>query len=183
MYRCRYIQDVRDSQFDLSEFTQGTRILAGVLGCPIVDDLALQAGLVPLLQEHEAELQALPWTDLRCVVLEAMLHHIHKEPGAKVHIGEITNTALLILKGRGDSTEHDPREIGTFLREFGLRPKRDGEGYAIRLDAALSRDMRLLSHRLGVLAKRERRVQCSNCDEFLDAAKSKTEPATGDREK
>src|SRR4029077_12065157 len=125
------IQDVQRSQFDQTAFTYGTRILGRVFGAPIVDAPELQAGLT--LQEHEEEIQALLWTDLRCVVLEAVIDHIHKEPGAKVHVGEITGTTLLILRGRGDPTEYDPKEIGTLLRAFGLRPKRDGEGFAIRL--------------------------------------------------
>jgi hypothetical protein len=182
-YRARYIQDVQCLQFDQPTFTSGTRILSRIIGAPIVDAPALQAGQVPLLQEHEAEITALRWTDLQFVVLEAVIHHIHKNPGVKVHVGDITETALGILKGRGDSTKYDPREIGNHLRDFGLRPKRDGQGNAIRLDSAVCRDMHLLARRFGVLAKGERKVQCSYCDEISDAAKSKNEPASGGQKK
>jgi hypothetical protein len=182
-YRCRYMLNVRDSQFDLPEFASGTRILARILGGPMVDAPALLAGLAPLLHEHEEKRQEFQLTDLRCVVLEAVIHHLHKEPGAKVHVGEITETMMGILKGRGDSTEYDPKEIGFVLRRsFRVRPKRDGEGFAIRLDSALSRDMHLFAHRFGVLARRERKVQCPYCDEISDAARS-NKPSFGGQKK
>jgi len=52
-YRCRYIQDVRHSHFDQARFTPATRVLARVLGTPIVDAPALDARLICLLQQHE----------------------------------------------------------------------------------------------------------------------------------
>jgi hypothetical protein len=167
-YRCRHILDVRDSQFDLPEFTSGTRILARLLGAPIVDAPALRAGLIRLLQEHEEKRQALRWTDLRCVVIEALLHHCHKEPGARMHVGEITETATRILKGRGDETEREPREIGPILKSFGLHKKRDRDGFAILLDPTVCRHVHQLAYGYDVSAMRkDERGHCTYCNSML----------------
>ena len=163
-YRNRYILDVQKSQFDPTEFPPETRILARVLGAPLIEAPALQHGLINILREQEEERKAFRWTAVRYVALEAVLHYVHKDPGARVHVGEITETTMDILKGRGDSTVYDAREIGIFLRSFGLKPKRNGKGYAIRFDAARCRDMHLLAHTLGVLTKRS--GKCRHCDEI-----------------
>jgi hypothetical protein len=129
--------------------------------------------LISFLGQHEQNGRAFRWTDLQSVVVEALIHHVHKEPGAWVHVGEVTRTAIGILKGRGDATEPDPREIGPILRSFGLVAERDNGGWAILLSPARCREMHQLAYRSGLLAKREGKVQCPHCDEILDAAKSK----------
>ena len=177
-YRCRHILVVRDAQIDLTKFPPGTRILARVLGSPIVGAPALEIGLARLLEHYKETNQISKWTDLRCVVAEALLHHVHKESGARVHVGEITETAMGILRGRGDSTQHEPREIGTVLRNFGLIAKRDGKGYAISLD---SDAMHQLAHGLGLLAERKGATQCTKCMELLNSAGFKPALPSGKR--
>ena len=171
-YRCRYILDVQQSQFDLSEFPSGIRILARVFGAPIVAAAALQKGLIVLLQEQDEERQALQWTDLRFVVLEAVLHHFHKQPGTRVHVGEITKTVNGILKGRGDATEREAREIGTILRDFGLRPKRNGGGFAILLDSNVGNRIHRIPFGMDVLTTHKGNEKCSYCHEILRGSKN-----------
>ena len=71
-YRSRNIAKVRESQFDLLAFASPIRVLARVLGACIVDAPELQAGLVPLLEEHHEKIRAECWVDLRCVAIEAL---------------------------------------------------------------------------------------------------------------
>jgi hypothetical protein len=166
-YRCQYIQNVQASQFDLSTFPSETRILAKVLGAPIVDAPELQRALVPLLEKHVESRRADRWTDVQSVALEAVMHHIHKDPGGRVQVGEITRTVMGILKGRGDPTPHDPREIGTLLRDFGLVPKRRSDGFIVSLDFKASQTMHRLANGLGLLAIQN--TKCSDCTEIADA--------------
>ena len=172
-YRCRRILEVRDSVFDLCEFTPGTRILARLLGAPIANDPVLQSGLIRLLQEHEENRQASQWTDLRCVVVEAVLHHVHESPGATVYVGEITETVNGIFEGRGDTTKREPRGIGDILKNLGLLKKRKNKGISILLDSELIRNMHQCAHGLGLLAMRKEETQCSYCKEIFNAMGSK----------
>jgi hypothetical protein len=167
-YRCHHFLEVRESRFDLPEFTSATRILARVFGAPIVEAATLRTALIRLLQDHEEARLALSWTDLRCVVIEAVLHHCHTEPGEKVHVGKITKTVNCILKGRGEETQREAREIGVVLRDFKLCSKRDSAGYAILLDSAVCRHIHRLAHGFGLLAMRKGEARCLHCHSILN---------------
>jgi hypothetical protein len=167
-YRCHHFLEVRESQFDLPEFTSATRILARVFGAPIVDAPALQAGLTRLLRDYEEKKLESSWTDLRCVVIEAVLHHCHKEPGERVHVGKIAQTVKRILMGRGDETEREPREIGPLLTGLGLSSKRDRDGYAVLLDSAACRHIHRLAQGFGLLAMRKGEARCLHCQSILN---------------
>lgn len=87
-YRCDHFLEVVGSRFDLPEFTSRTRVLARILGGPIVNAPAIQAGLTRMLRVDEERALELLWTDLRRVVLEAALHHCHQECGQRVFVGD-----------------------------------------------------------------------------------------------
>lgn len=171
-YRCRNIMRVQQSQFDLPNLTSKTRILGRVLGAPLVDAPALGVELARILENREESERLNRWTDLRCVVLEAVIHHLHKEPDSRIHVGEITQTAMAILRGRGDFREHDPREIGNVLRTLGIYSKRHAGGYAIALDSALNHDMHRLAHELGLLQGRKVKDRCALCTEISISCKA-----------
>lgn len=135
----------------------------------------LRSGLIQLLENHEESASATRYTELRFVVLEAVLHHIHKELGARVTVGEIAQTAMAILKGRGDSSTHGPREVGEKLRDLGLVAKRRSDGYAITLDEAASRKVHQLADIAGLLRMRKLDGKCYICVEALnDAPRSRS---------
>jgi hypothetical protein len=73
MYRVRNFTKVRNSEFDLPEFASGIRILARILGAPLVGVPDLLAGLRTLLQGQQEKLRAERWLDERSVVIEAAL--------------------------------------------------------------------------------------------------------------
>src|SRR5205814_310158 len=163
-YRCHYVLDVRTSSFGHAEFISGARVLVRVLGAPIIDAPALQVGLISLVRQHDQNRRAFQWTDLQSVVIGAVIHHVHKEPGTWVHVRKITKTVIGILKLRQDATEPKPREIGPILKSFGLLAERDNRGWAILLTSARCRGMHELARQYGVLAKREGKPPCSYCD-------------------
>jgi hypothetical protein len=167
-YRSHNFLEVRGSRFDLPEFTSATRILARVFGAPIVDAPALQAGLTRLLRDHEEKKLETSWTDLRRIVLEAILHHCHQECGEKVYVGGISKTVNGILKGRGESVQREAREIGPVLRGLGLITKRDSAGLAILLDSTLCRGIHQLAHGYGLLAIRKREAGCPQCHTLME---------------
>jgi hypothetical protein len=162
-YRCFHFLKARDSRFDLPEATPATRLLARVLGAAIIDAPALRGGLVRLLRDHDLEQQALRWTDLPCIVIEALLHHCHKEPGGRVHVGTIAKTVERILKGRDEESEREPRAIGTVLTDLKVPRKRDGDGYAILLNSAVCRYIHRLAYGYDVSAMQKGEMRCAFC--------------------
>jgi hypothetical protein len=116
MYRTRNITRVRNSEFDLPEFASGMRILARVLGAPIVDAPDLQAGLRALLQGQQKKIRAQQWLDKRCVVIEAVLALCHSGREGRVYVGDIAAIATKILEGRGESEPLKSKAVGAMLR-------------------------------------------------------------------
>jgi hypothetical protein len=179
-YRRRNLATVRASNFDVPEFTSAIRILSRVLGAPIVDAPELQVGLRLELQKYQEDIQARSWSDPRFVVIEALLVHCHRGQ-AKVHVGEVANTANLIRTGRGEGTDVEAREIGAILRRHGLSPKRDSEGFAIPLDNAMHRHIHDLGRRFGLISV-ELAARCSSCRKILETGGVINESATPSEE-
>lgn len=166
-YRARNICKVRDSQCDFPEFYSRIRILGRVLGAPVVDAPELQADLGPLLSNYQDRIRASNWLDLRHVTIEALLDHCHEKSVEKLHVGQLTKTVNLILKGRGETTEYEPESIGAILRDHGFSPKRDRQGYAIRLNERNRRHVHQLALRFDVSAAQEGTGKCLHCAEML----------------
>lgn len=167
-YRCRNVMKVRESRCDFPELDSSIRILGRILGAPIADAPELQADLAPLLREYQEGIRASKWLDLRCVTLEAILHHCHEEPGRRVRVGRLADTVNLILKGRGETTEFEPEVIGGILRrQLGFSPKRDSPGFFILLDNRVRRYAHLLAHSYDVAAVQECIAKCSHCSAIL----------------
>lgn len=166
-YRARNIYKVRDSQCDFPEFDSTIRILGRTLGAPIVDSPELQVDLLPLLRNYQEIIQASKLLHLRYVTVEALLLHCHEKPGGKLHVGQLTKTVNLILKGRGETTEYTPESIGAILREHSFSPKRDSQGYGILLNDGTRRFIHELAVRFGVAAGQKGGRKCLHCAELL----------------
>jgi hypothetical protein len=116
-YRLRNFQKVHSSEFDLPGFASGIRVLSRVLGAPIVDAPELQADVASLLQDRQDEATAGCWVDLRCVAIEAALHHCHQGTEDRLYVGELTRTMGVILQGRGETKEVEPaRSVAFYAR-------------------------------------------------------------------
>jgi hypothetical protein len=76
-YRQQNYVQVCDSRFDLPELGSASRILARVLGAPIVAAPEVQASLGPLLRDYQDAIRAELWLNPRCVVIEAVLSRCH----------------------------------------------------------------------------------------------------------
>ena len=166
-YRQRNFVQVRNSRFDLPEFSSPIRILARVLGAPIVAAPELQGALGTLLREYEESIRVAPWVDPRCVVIEAVLLRSHDDQTERVHVGEITRTANVILKGRGETVQLEAKEVGGILRQLGLSPMRDRNGFAIRLNESIRHHIHQLASRFAVATVQEGTVLCAHCAEFV----------------
>jgi hypothetical protein len=168
MYRARNIDKVRNSEFDLPEFASGIRILGRILGAPLVDAPELQAALRPVLQGQQEKIRAQRWLDARCVVIEAALAFCHRGQTDRAHVGAIADSATEILKGRGESVKLEDKEVGAMLRSvFGIIPKRDAKGFAVRLTEDIRRKIHSHAHLLDVASLEDREARCPHCIEVF----------------
>jgi hypothetical protein len=166
-YRQQSYAQVRDSRFDLPELSSANRILARVLGAPIVAASEVQAFLGPLLRDYQDAIRAELWLNPRCVVIEAVLSRCHDGKSQRIHVGEITRTSNAIFKGRGETAQLGPKEVGGILRQLGLSPVRDRNGFAIRLDEGIRRGIHQLAGRFAVATVQEGAMVCAHCVEFF----------------
>jgi hypothetical protein len=166
-YRQQNYVQVCDSRFDLPELGSASRILARVLGAPIVAAPEVQASLGPLLRDYQDAIRAELWLNPRCVVVEAVLSRCHDGKSERIHVGEITRITNAILKGRGETKQLGPKEVGGILRQLGLSPSRDRKGFAIRLDESIRRAIHQLAGRFAVATVQEGAMVCAHCVEFF----------------
>jgi hypothetical protein len=160
-YRHRNFAAVRDSHFDLPEFSSGIRILARVLGAPIIGAPELQADLAPLLREYYDETQVAQWLNPRCVLIEAALYYCHGGNGKTVYVGQVTRAANAILKGRGETIQLEAKQVGGILRRLGLIPNRNKRGFAIQLNDTACRHIHQLANSFDVTG--EAALTCPHC--------------------
>jgi hypothetical protein len=165
-YRLRNISQVRSSKFDLLGFSSPTRVLARLLGAPLLGNPTLEAELLNLLEDHERALKAAAFTDFKLIVLEAAVQRSHTDFGGRVTVGQINQTAHDILRARGDATEHTDREVGPVLRSFGLQTKERAEGYSLLLDPNSTKNLHRLARQVGVLNLAPV-GRCKYCDEIV----------------
>ena len=166
-YRQLNFIQVRESRFDLPGLGSAIRILARVLGAPIVSAPEVQAALGHMLREYQQVIQESLWCDPKCIVIEAILFCSHQAEMERVHVGEITRVANTIRKGRGESMQLGPKEVGAIVRKLGLSATRDRKGFAIRLDESIRRNIHELASRFAVASAQEGAALCAHCAEFL----------------
>jgi hypothetical protein len=161
---------VRNSKFDVPQFESSARDLARSLGACVSEDPELQENIAPLLEECNEEFQA----DSECsrylneLVVEAMFEFCHQKEKASLHVKEITSVVNSILKGRGETFEMTPKQVGNKLRAMGLTTKRlDAYGRGIQLlDPVRHRIHKLAwNYRVGFggIESDNARIDCSHC--------------------
>ena len=159
-----------DSDFDIPSFQPYLRILARVLGSCIIGETDLQDDISWVLEAQQETALANRWIDPECVIVEAALEYCHDEQAlGRVGVGELANKVSTILANRGEPTVLKPKEVGHRLRQLGICPKRDTQGYAMFLND----DMRLNIHRLAraykVVAPEQVVATCPHCKATLAA--------------
>jgi hypothetical protein len=166
-YRVRYIEKVNSARVNFPCLRREFHALASLLAGCIVDAPELQVEVGALFESQQSRLRAERWLDPRCVVIEAILSRCHRkqQEGDALHIGEIAEDAAAIVKGRGEEAELEPRAIGVIVRALGLAPKRDGQGYGLRLTDALCRRIHKLARQFDVAAVQEGNEACPFCGE------------------
>jgi hypothetical protein len=132
-YRETHLAKIRVSHFDAPQLSSPTREIAKTLGKCIVDDDSLQRMLPMLFESQDRDVRTRRTDSNQAVEAEAVLFLSHELDRTQARVGEIADVVNGILKGRGESIELDPREVGHDLRSLGLFSERLGRaGRGIR---------------------------------------------------
>jgi hypothetical protein len=132
-YRETNLAKIRASHFDAPQLSSPTHEIANTLGKCIVDDDSLQRVLLMLLESQDRDVRTRRTDSIQAVEAEAVLFLSHELDRTQARVGEIADVVNGILKGRGESIELDPREVGHNLRSLGLFSERLGRaGRGIR---------------------------------------------------
>jgi hypothetical protein len=103
------------------------------LAACIVGDTELQSGVIPLFKGQDATCRFDRSTQIKAVVVEAMLGLWHAEKPKKLSVGKITEAVNTILKGRAETLELHAREIGGEVRDLGFHPDKGNQGYVVHM--------------------------------------------------
>jgi hypothetical protein len=164
-YRAANHIAVGESEFDLPGLTPDSRILARALGACIVDAPELQDGLREILESRDAIVSAERFSDLKCLVIEALLEFCHTRPEGKVYVREISRAVLEIGEWLGESRSIEARKVGHVLRALGFVPERDTLGYAIALPLQIQRRVHALAREFSLPKLNQSDFVCGLCDE------------------
>ena len=163
-YRREILPKVCDSTFDVPQFRSPMCDLARSLGACTPGDAELQAEVVTLLQEMDAELRSGRWTDPTVTLLEALLGFDH-EGQREVYCIEMAKAVMAILRARGEPREVEPRAVGSELREhLELNvEKRDARGMRLILSEAVRRRVHELARNYDAPSVDKGMVVCPYC--------------------
>ena len=78
-----------------------------------------------MLEAQYQQMRPARWSDLRCVVIEALLSSCHRRRNAEhvIYVGDIAADVAAILTGRGETSRS--RTATNRLRITGTRPERE----------------------------------------------------------
>jgi hypothetical protein len=129
---------VLNSTFDVQDFTIRMRELARSIGRCIPDDPELQGKVVRLLKTQDDQNRSERWVDMNTVIVETLLVACHAVGTKCLYIGEIAESAEVILNLRGENRKVTPREVGDRVRQLGLKTEpRDMKGFKLLLNQTL----------------------------------------------
>ena len=137
-------------RFDPSTLVCSLHGLAESLAAATPDDATLSAEVINLLQQEDIDFRSARWTDLRTIVIEAVLVLCH-EAKDLVYVSEVAEIAGEISTCRGGTTQVDAGAVGKWLKRLGFAMEpRDARGVRLRLTPAVCEHARRIADELGV---------------------------------
>jgi hypothetical protein len=107
------------------------------LGAAIIDDRALQQGILDLVKEKDEQDRADRTMAVSAMVLKAVLHHCHEGEQQRVHVRELAATVNNLYRNEGESTKLSNERLGHVLKNLGLYTRRlNSAGRGLVLDSA-----------------------------------------------
>ena len=122
-----------------------------------------------MLKSQEDKIRARNWVGERHAVIEAALAFCHRGQADRAYVGAIAATATEILKGRGESVLLEPKAVGAMLRSLNIIPKRDANGFAVRLTEDTCRKIHISARDFDVASVEDREARCPDCTDVFAA--------------
>jgi hypothetical protein len=166
-YRVRNFAKVQHSDFDAPQLAFPTRNIARMLGDCIVDDPDLQSRVISLLEEQDEDTRVRRATTSEAVVVEAGLFFCHEgKKRESAFVAEFATISNVILEGRGEQIELEPRAVGDILRSVGLFTCRLGHaGRGVLLLSQVRKKIHELAWLFGVRSIDDGVDRCEFCAE------------------
>ena len=166
-YRLKNFVKLQHSDFDAPQLAFPTREIARALGDCIVDNHELQSRIISLLAEQDEDTRIRRTTTFEAVVVEAGLLFCHEEKKREsAFVAEFATISNVILEGRGEQIELEPRAVGDILRSVGLFTCRLGHaGRGVLLLSQVRKKIHELAWRFGVRSIDDGVDRCEFCAE------------------
>ena len=150
-FRRANLGTARRLEFDVSRFTFELRDLARSIAVATPDDTTLQADVLYLLREEDAEIRDQRWLGLAGIATETILVAWSESPGGSFYISELAVSAQELFRRRGQEMKIDPGLFGKILRQLGFTTEpRDARGKKLKVTEAIYARARQLARDFGV---------------------------------
>jgi hypothetical protein len=149
-YRLRNYKAVRESTFDVPEFTPELRDLARSLGAAVAPDPELASEIISLLEPADKDARARRTVQPDYVIVMVLLALVHEGRKKQLLVREIATAVNSALYAYGEILEYSPEEIGWRLLRLALYTGRMAGGRGLRFDRDLSRALHNLARRFAV---------------------------------
>ncbi len=135
---------------DLQQLTPKMRDMARALAAPILGDRELLEELTALLRELDYDARINRFAEPEWVVMLALYQECHTF-ARDLFVGNIAAKACQILREYGLSAFESVQQVGGILRSsLGMRIKRVGKGYRLRLDVPTVRQIHAQAKAVGI---------------------------------
>ncbi len=175
-YRLCHWAQVARATFDACDLAGSTRAVASVIGSCFPRNRTLQVRVQELLKPQDEDRRFDSACGATAVVLDALLVLCH-EGKEKVHVGDVAQTANVILDAREDGYQLEPRRVGEILRPFRLGHSRDSKGYKFLLSAANQRRIHELGRAHDVPFFKGEIQECDFCRNSAEPPTGRASPA------
>lgn len=167
-YRIRNLAAIQDSNFDVPELADESRLIAQALGACIVDAPDIQSGVRALLEDREEETRESRFTDHKCIAIEALFVRCHEPKRHEIRVKEVAADVNALLKLRGEDVGLKERKVGKILKDLGVRGEpHNRRGVRILLNAGMKRHAHMLARDHKVESIEQVVPVCALCKEIL----------------
>jgi hypothetical protein len=162
MYRLQNYSKVKESRFDVPEFTGVSREHARMGRC-LVDAPEMQSRLTAMLRPRDDAERTEAAGRLEAVVVEALVARCHQRKPS-VHVAEVAAFANAILSRNGELFKLSDKQVGGKMKGLGFRTERlDSGGRGIYLLNGQCARIHELGRAFGVPTLREGLPGCPHC--------------------
>lgn len=158
-----HYRDVRDRKVDCNAFAPEMRQEAHTWLAPICDCPELSRAVASQFLRRSREIEGARLVNPKCVVAEGALFFCHKAHTKHFFVGQLTETANLLLQGRHEEPTLSAKGVGSMLREFHIYGERVARGYRIHLTDPVRKRIHQVAHDFQVASLKDGVRRCRYC--------------------